>query len=145
MTNRGFLGRPPSKEVAERLPPGQYKTGDFPVLAMGPTPHVGLGRTSALQARFQLLLVQLTRYRPVKRPVCGLTQAEVLVRDFRSLVERHFRERLTVQHYAARLRVSEGHLCRIVRKQTGMTASDLMQERVVVEANRLLARLEANI
>jgi DMSO/TMAO reductase YedYZ molybdopterin-dependent catalytic subunit len=42
MTTRGFSGRPPSKKVAERLPPGQYKTDDFPVLAMGPTPQVDL-------------------------------------------------------------------------------------------------------
>ncbi len=42
MTTRGFVGRRPSKEVAERLPPGQYPTDDFPVLSMGPTPHVEL-------------------------------------------------------------------------------------------------------
>src|SRR5205823_4430440 len=47
--------------------------------------------------------------------------------------------------YAARLRVSEGHLCRIVRKQTGMTASDLIHERVVVEVKRSLVHVEANI
>jgi DMSO/TMAO reductase YedYZ molybdopterin-dependent catalytic subunit len=42
MATRGFFGRPPSKEVSERLPPGQYKTEDFPVLSMGPTPHLDL-------------------------------------------------------------------------------------------------------
>jgi DMSO/TMAO reductase YedYZ molybdopterin-dependent catalytic subunit len=42
MSTRGFTGRPPSKDIAARLPPGQYKTDDFPVLSMGPTPHVDL-------------------------------------------------------------------------------------------------------
>ena len=42
MVTRGFFGRPPDKDVAERLPPGQYKTDDFPVLSMGPTPQVDL-------------------------------------------------------------------------------------------------------
>jgi len=42
MATRGFFGRPPSKEVSQRLPPGQYKTDDFPVLAFGPTPKVDL-------------------------------------------------------------------------------------------------------
>ena len=42
MATRGFRGRPPPKAVAERLPPGQYRTDDFPVLAMGPTPQVDL-------------------------------------------------------------------------------------------------------
>jgi DMSO/TMAO reductase YedYZ molybdopterin-dependent catalytic subunit len=42
MTTRGFFGRRPSQEAAQRLPPGQYQTHDFPVLSMGPTPHVDL-------------------------------------------------------------------------------------------------------
>jgi DMSO/TMAO reductase YedYZ molybdopterin-dependent catalytic subunit len=42
MSTRGFVGRRPSDEVARRLPPGQYRTEDFPVLSLGPTPHVDL-------------------------------------------------------------------------------------------------------
>ena len=40
MTTRGFSGRRPSDEIAHRLPPGQYRTEEFPVLAKGPTPRV---------------------------------------------------------------------------------------------------------
>jgi DMSO/TMAO reductase YedYZ molybdopterin-dependent catalytic subunit len=40
MVTRGFFGRRLSPEDAARLPPGQYKTEDFPVLSAGPTPHV---------------------------------------------------------------------------------------------------------
>jgi DMSO/TMAO reductase YedYZ molybdopterin-dependent catalytic subunit len=42
MPTRGFTGRRPSARSAERLPPGQYQTDDFPVLSMGPTPDVDL-------------------------------------------------------------------------------------------------------
>ena len=42
MTTRGFSGRRPSGDVAQRLPPGQYRTTDFPVLAKGPTPRIDL-------------------------------------------------------------------------------------------------------
>jgi len=42
MSTRGFFGRRPSAQAAQRLPPGQYQTDDFPVLSMGPTPHVDL-------------------------------------------------------------------------------------------------------
>ena len=38
--SRGFVGRRGAADV--RLPPGQYLTGDFPVLSAGPTPHVPL-------------------------------------------------------------------------------------------------------
>jgi DMSO/TMAO reductase YedYZ molybdopterin-dependent catalytic subunit len=42
MATRGFTGRRPTAAFARRLPPGQYETEDFPVLAKGPTPHVDL-------------------------------------------------------------------------------------------------------
>jgi DMSO/TMAO reductase YedYZ molybdopterin-dependent catalytic subunit len=40
--SRGFKGRPRDREQAERLPPGQYRVRDFPVLSAGPTPHTKL-------------------------------------------------------------------------------------------------------
>jgi DMSO/TMAO reductase YedYZ molybdopterin-dependent catalytic subunit len=40
--SRGFRGRPRSTVTADRLPPGQYETRDFPVLSAGPTPRVSL-------------------------------------------------------------------------------------------------------
>ena len=46
---RGFVGRRAeagSRSVAERIPPGQYLTTDFPVLSAGPTPRTPLDRWS---------------------------------------------------------------------------------------------------
>jgi len=40
MTTRGFTGRRPAAEIADRIPPGQSLTQDFPVLSAGPTPRV---------------------------------------------------------------------------------------------------------
>ena len=42
MATRGFTGRRPTREVAKRLPPGQFETDDFPVLSKGPTPRLDL-------------------------------------------------------------------------------------------------------
>jgi len=46
MPTRGFVGRRPTEDVARRLPPGQYRTDDFPVLSLGPTPQVDLATWS---------------------------------------------------------------------------------------------------
>lgn len=35
--NKGFV---PKRKADKRLPPGQYETGGFPVLSLGPTPEV---------------------------------------------------------------------------------------------------------
>jgi DMSO/TMAO reductase YedYZ molybdopterin-dependent catalytic subunit len=40
--SRGFTGRRRSTADPSRVPPGQYVTGDFPVLSAGPTPHTPL-------------------------------------------------------------------------------------------------------
>jgi DMSO/TMAO reductase YedYZ molybdopterin-dependent catalytic subunit len=40
--SRGFTGRRGSTADQSRVPPGQYVTGDFPVLSAGPTPHTPL-------------------------------------------------------------------------------------------------------
>jgi DMSO/TMAO reductase YedYZ molybdopterin-dependent catalytic subunit len=42
MATRGFFGRRPTTDVAQRLPPGQHLTDDFPVLSYGPTPELRL-------------------------------------------------------------------------------------------------------
>src|SRR6201998_2511511 len=40
--SRGFVGRRRAPAQAERVPPGQYVTLDFPVLSAGPTPRAHL-------------------------------------------------------------------------------------------------------
>jgi DMSO/TMAO reductase YedYZ molybdopterin-dependent catalytic subunit len=40
--SRGFTGRRRPTVDPSRVPPGQYVTGDFPVLSAGPTPHTPL-------------------------------------------------------------------------------------------------------
>jgi DMSO/TMAO reductase YedYZ molybdopterin-dependent catalytic subunit len=42
--SRGFRGRRQDPALADRIPPGQYLTGDFPVLSAGPTPRTPLDR-----------------------------------------------------------------------------------------------------
>ncbi|HWA43041.1 MAG TPA: sulfite oxidase-like oxidoreductase [Hypericibacter adhaerens] len=42
MVTRGFTGRRPAPELADRIPPGQSLTQDFPVLSAGPTPRIRL-------------------------------------------------------------------------------------------------------
>ena len=39
--NRGFRRKRDVEAPADRVPPGQYVTRDFPVLSAGPTPRIG--------------------------------------------------------------------------------------------------------
>ncbi|MGH6809065.1 MAG: sulfite oxidase-like oxidoreductase [Ensifer adhaerens] len=40
--SRGFVGKRRQPEAANRVPPGQHVTRDFPVLSAGPTPRIRL-------------------------------------------------------------------------------------------------------
>jgi DMSO/TMAO reductase YedYZ molybdopterin-dependent catalytic subunit len=44
--SRGFAGKRRRPEAANRVPPGQYVTPDFPVLSAGPTPRTPLHQWS---------------------------------------------------------------------------------------------------
>lgn len=57
---------------------------------------------------------------------------------FRALVDRHFRRRLPVAYYAARLGTSQTHLNRICRAAFQDSALGVIDRRVVLEATRAL-------
>jgi AraC-like DNA-binding protein len=62
-----------------------------------------------------------------------------LLREFGLLINQHLRESRTVQYYAERLHISPNHLNALCRRHLSKTASMLIQERVVLEAQRLLS------
>lgn len=61
-----------------------------------------------------------------------------LLRQFETLLDQHFRTEKTVQAYARWLNLSPNHLNALCRRQRDHTASELIQQRVAVEAQRLL-------
>ena len=62
-----------------------------------------------------------------------------LLQRFEALLEAHFRDHWTVADYAQALAVTPTHLSRVVRSALGVTASRLIDARVVREARRHLA------
>lgn len=103
------------------------------------------GRITALQAYFQLLLIQLDRYRALSRPHRVMNRSAALVQEFRLLVDQNFCRRLSLREYSLLLGITESHLSDITRRVTGLTAGQLVQERTVIEAKRLLIHSAASI
>lgn len=68
----------------------------------------------------------------------GAALAQQQVRQFGALLNQHFRTRRTVQEYAELLHLTANHLNAVCRRVLNKTASALIHERVVVEAQRLL-------
>lgn len=65
------------------------------------------------------------------------TRSELTFR-FKKLVEENFRQNKSVASYAEQLNITAGHLNDTVQKDTGKTASEIIQQRIILEAKRLL-------
>lgn len=95
---------------------------------------------SAVVAAYVYLLLELAAraYAPTpdaaQLPAYGLEQ----VRRFGQLLNAHFRTEKTVGYYAGALALTANHLNAICRRVLDKTASALIHERVVAEAQRLL-------
>jgi len=73
------------------------------------------------------------------------TQAEINTRKFKNLLIDNFRNHREVQYYADKLFITTKHLSQTLKEQTGKTASDWINEIVILEAKVLLQNKENTI
>jgi AraC family transcriptional activator of pobA len=101
------------------------------------------GRVEALQSLALLLALWFLRRADGRQAEDHRAGArDTLVQRLRALVETHFREQRPVSFYADRLGVTPDHLSRACRAVSGLSALDLLHERVLLEARRMLVYTE---
>ncbi|MCR6721813.1 MAG: helix-turn-helix domain-containing protein [Chitinophagaceae bacterium] len=69
----------------------------------------------------------------------------VLLKNFIQLINLHFREKKLTKDYAALLYVTPNHLNALSKDVTGRSAGELIRERIILEAKRLLVNAQMNI
>jgi AraC-like DNA-binding protein len=65
--------------------------------------------------------------------------------SFENSIELNYKIEKSVQFYANKLNISSKHLNRIVKESLNKTSSDLIAERVILEAKRMLIQLKFNV
>jgi len=104
------------------------------------------GRNEALQAHLVLLATAvLRRAAPVPADERRRSLRDTLVQRYRGLIELHLRRPQPLGFYAAQLKVTPDHLSRSCRAATGLSALELLHERRLLEARRLLAYTDAPV
>jgi AraC family transcriptional regulator, transcriptional activator of pobA len=98
----------------------------------------GAKHEDVLRAYLNLILVELERVGLTTPPPTPPASAEHITYRFHQLVEEHFQQVKQVQDYAAILGVTLNHLVETVRKSTGKTPKQIIQQRLALEAKRLL-------
>jgi len=97
-----------------------------------------INHDDVLSAYLNLILVELQRTSLPLQPIISPDAAAQLTHEFRQLVEKHILRHKQVQDYAEMLGVTLNHLVETVRKHCGQTPKQIIQERLSLEAKRLL-------
>ncbi len=103
-------------------------------------------RNRALGSLLQLFLIYCSNS-------CNLNPTQLdeensgvcMLRNFKSLIEEHFHQWHKVSDYASEIPVSSKHLSYTAKSLTGKTAKELIQDRLTLEAKRLLMHTELNV
>ena len=72
-------------------------------------------------------------------------QKQLVLRNFRQLINKHFRTIKLPKEYAELLYITPNHLNALCQDLLGKTAGELIRERVLLEAKRMLTNAEMNI
>lgn len=92
-----------------------------------------------LRGMLTIILVRLSRVVPQTFKEAASKHNLVLMRQFEKLIEQHFREKRLPKEYAELMFVTPNHLNALTNNVLGKSAGDLIRERVLLEAKRLLA------
>lgn len=91
------------------------------------------------------LMVTLSRQLPLET-VAGISRHQrVVLRNFERLIEEHYREKRLPRDYAEMLYITPNHLNALVNSVVGKPAGELIRDRVVLEAKRLLVNSDYTI
>lgn len=105
------------------------------------------GRRTAIMAQYTCILVVVLRlYVAHDDPGIAAPDRDydLLVR-YRALLEAHFRSERSLAFYAGDLAVTPARLNAACKARAGKTASDLLYERIVMEAKRYLVYTESSV
>lgn len=104
------------------------------------------GRTSMFRWYLRIVLMTLRRQLDVQS-LGSISRGRRLgnFARFRTLLENHYREHWTVRDYARVLAVSPSKLNRMCRQFAGRSALEVIHDRIVLEAQRLLLYTDAAV
>ena len=102
-------------------------------------------RSFEISLRLQLVALILELSRKIRSADSEDAHSLPLLDDFLALVEEQFSRHHSVEHYARRLGLTPKALTMRVSRALGKSAREIIQERCLLEAKRLLAYSELSI
>jgi len=97
-------------------------------------------RTALLQ-----LLIQVARHTTKGNGKQHSNYNSILLRNFQKLIDQHYKEKKLTREYAALLYITPNHLNALSKDVTGRSAGELIRDRILLEAKRLLVNAKMTI
>lgn len=103
-------------------------------------------KKSLLRAWLKIMLIRSAEIyrRQTATPDTEEVRARFLVEKFQMLLEKHYQSDHQVNDYASRLAITPDHLNRLTRQTLGKKASQMILDRIILEAKRLLLFSDLN-
>lgn len=106
------------------------------------TKNVTLGQYELLISHLKILLIHLSRIKAEQNPqALSVTTGEVqpfVLQSLKDAIETHFKTRHSASDYASILHISPKALGKITKKHFNKTITELIAERIIIEAKREL-------
>ena len=103
------------------------------------------GRFDIVRSYLLILLTRLRRLYPMSITEGMSPQSYCLTKRFKLLLDEHFLEFGPVRDYAAKLHITDRQLNDAIKRTMGCTAGQLLHERIVLEAKRLLSNTHLSV
>ncbi len=98
-----------------------------------------------IQSYLNVLLLHCLQFYRLQQPAQHKESNSTLYRDFKRLLEKNFLIIHKVKEYAALLNITEKHLNEVCKKFCAKTASEMIFDRLILEAKRLLHHSDLTI
>jgi AraC family transcriptional activator of pobA len=98
-----------------------------------------LGRAIVFDALLRTLLIHVLRHKKIERiKQTTHSHQRTIFNQYRTLIEAHYNQRWTVANYATEMCMTESKLNRVCKSFTQKSAFEVLQDRILLEAQRYL-------
>jgi AraC-like DNA-binding protein len=98
-----------------------------------------------LQTLIRLLYIDLSRIYPAEATVPESPSYRIQIRTIEALIDKYYKTKKFPKEYAVLMHMSEKHLNRICKSTLNKTTTELIADRIVLEAKRLLAQTQLKV
>lgn len=98
-----------------------------------------------IRSMLDIILIICKRLYPENSKDIKLNKGKLLVKRYKQTIEEKYQSNLSIKEYASLLSVTPSHLNETVKNLTGLTATDLLNDKIVLEIKRMLLHSELTI